>query len=91
MIRISWTCNLDNVSQYEKFPASLAFRPQEGDLVQSLTRYPRYYNGKAGIEFKVIRCIITGESSMEVEIHLVPTRFENILAWEKWYRQVRGF
>lgn len=91
MISVSYHCNLDDVLRYEKFPAALEFRPQVGDYVRSSTKWPRYYNGRGGIELQVCGVTITGESSIEVELHLIPSRFENITSWENWYNKVRGF
>lgn len=70
---------------YEKFPDTLPYRPMVGDLVRSTRKCAGGYL----IELQVIRCNIISETDMEVELHLVPSRFENITAWEKWYNRVR--
>src|SRR5574343_1524227 len=81
LINIKWHTNLDDVMKYEKFPENLPYRPMVGDIVRSLTKRRLH-----SVEFEVCRCTITGVNEMEVEIHLVKSRWLNLSHWLHAYR-----
>lgn len=88
MVNVCWHTNLDDVMRYEKFPLSLTYRPQVGDLVRSLTMHGRY---KRRLELKVYSCTITNENCMEVELHLTGRMGQTTVSeFEKHYRNFRS-
>lgn len=86
IIKVHCHTNLD-LNNYERWPDMLCCRPICGDIITSST----------GLELQVVRVshvtkykedsTTNGWSdSLDVELHLIPSRFENISSFEKWYR-----
>lgn len=85
----------------EKWPDYLPEAPRVGDIIRSRQKW----RDSTQIELQVVRCTWKyaepvgidktnygkpgGEWYLEVELHLVPTRFENITTFEKWYEKIR--
>lgn len=80
---IIYRCNLDDVLRYEKFPDQLEFRPMVGDHIRSLNK--RFYE----VELRVVQTTIIDTNTMEVELHLIPSRFPNVSSWENFYRNAK--
>ena len=73
--------NLD-LNPCEQWPNELPCRPMVGDIITSST----------GLELEVCRIVFKyGENYCLpcVELHIPPYRFENLTAFEKWYRNRR--
>lgn len=95
MINVNFSTNLDDVSRHEKFPTELSFRPMVGDLVQSLTEYRWKYRDEwqrgRHLTLKVCAVTITGENSLNVELHLKGHCIgqDTVSNFEKWYPAFR--
>lgn len=90
-MKINCHTNLD-LHFTEQWPDELPCRPMNGDYITSST----------GLELQVVRVLFRGKPNTQdpeqrdvsktvccVELHLPPHRFENIYAFERWYRERR--
>ena len=84
--------NLD-LHPCEEWPSELTCRPVVGDIIKSST----------GLELQVVRVVHSPHTktgfypsgshyacrkwSLDVELHFIPSRFENISSFEKWYKR----
>jgi hypothetical protein len=78
----------------EAWPTELPCRPMVGDIIESLTKRAKGY----GLELEVCRVIFRSkemnygeekrEVYLDVELHLIPTRWQNVSEFEKWYYEI---
>lgn len=83
MINVNFRTNLD-LHPGEQWPRELSFRPMVGDLVRSETRRKNFFY----LELEIVRVVITGPDSMNVEMHLPKNRFGSISAFQEWYSNI---
>ena len=82
MVKITCHTNLDI---NEHWPEELPFRPVVGDYIQSIScRKRRIELQVVAIHFKINERRV---AYAYVELHLPPSRWENISAFEKWYNK----